>query len=181
MVKLGLTAIGDEWKPVKWQEMPTAFERDLARLIGIWTQELVRRAKLLAPVDSGKLRASINGRVVQLAGQILGLVGTNAKHGPFMEFGTGLYSTYPGAPRKRIVAKNGKALKIPIGRFGSIALVPEAAQAAHAVGPKAVQASIFRMSIRGAHPQPFLGPLLADYAPKIQADLDRLCAKHGFK
>jgi hypothetical protein len=181
MIKITLTTLGPGWKPAHWQQLQNEFERDLARLIGVWVQKLTHEAKQRVPTDTGQLRASIHGEVLRQARKIIGVVGTNAKHGPFVEFGTGIYSAWPGAPKQLIVAKNGKALKIPIGKFKSIRALPEAAQAAEAIGPRAVKGFVFRMSIKGSKPQPFLGPLLQEFGPQIQRELRLLCAKHGFK
>jgi|SaaInl8_200m_RNA_FD_contig_21_3281404_length_655_multi_5_in_0_out_0_2 HK97 gp10 family phage protein len=47
-----------------------------------------RDAKVNSPVDTGRLRASIEN-VVEAAGMVIqGLVGTMVEYGPFQEFGT---------------------------------------------------------------------------------------------
>lgn len=47
-----------------------------------------RAAKLLAPVNTGRLRASITPQVSIHGRVIRGTVGTNVKYGPFVELGT---------------------------------------------------------------------------------------------
>lgn len=54
--------------------------------------ELVEgEAKEKAPVDDGQLRASITHRVDEAAHEVA--IGTNVDYGPYMEVGTGIYST----------------------------------------------------------------------------------------
>jgi len=47
-----------------------------------------RSAKLKAPVDTGRLRASITPEVRQQGTETLGVVGSNVKYAPFQELGT---------------------------------------------------------------------------------------------
>lgn len=53
-------------------------------------------AKRLAPVDTGRLRASITSEVRSEGRDVRGVVGSNLKYAPYMELGTG---TYVGRPR----------------------------------------------------------------------------------
>ena len=46
-------------------------------------------AKTLCPVDSGRLKGSIRSQVDNNVGQ----VGTNVEYAPYVEIGTGLYSS----------------------------------------------------------------------------------------
>lgn len=52
------------------------------------TLEVQRRAKQNAPVDTGRLRASIIPDVVTRGNVVRGIVGSNVVYAPFMEFGT---------------------------------------------------------------------------------------------
>jgi HK97 gp10 family phage protein len=54
-----------------------------------------RDAKINAPVDTGRLRASIVPEIVAGADQIWGIVGSNVEYAPYQEFGTGIYAMYP--------------------------------------------------------------------------------------
>ena len=47
-----------------------------------------RRAKLNAPVDTGRLRASIWPSVKQSGNIITGVIGSNVEYAPYQEFGT---------------------------------------------------------------------------------------------
>jgi HK97 gp10 family phage protein len=55
------------------------------------------RAKQNAPVDTGRLRASIGHEIDAAPVPHWAKVGTNVKYAPFMEFGTGLFAEGPGA------------------------------------------------------------------------------------
>jgi HK97 gp10 family phage protein len=52
------------------------------------TLEVERQAKHNAPVDTGRLRASIIPDVVSQGNTVLGIVGSNVVYAPYMEFGT---------------------------------------------------------------------------------------------
>lgn len=51
-----------------------------------------RDAKILAPVDSGRLRASIIPEIRAEGREVLGVVGSNVVYAPYMELGTGIYA-----------------------------------------------------------------------------------------
>ena len=50
-------------------------------------QRVKRAAKLLAPVDTGRLRNSIQHKTVKANGKIEGSVFTNVEYAPYVEFG----------------------------------------------------------------------------------------------
>lgn len=54
-----------------------------------------RAAKLLAPVDTGRLRASVTNALTVDAQGLLALVGTNVTYAPFVELGTSRTSAQP--------------------------------------------------------------------------------------
>lgn len=56
-----------------------------------------RDAKRLAPVDTGRLRASITPSVSQYGETIEGVVGSNVTYAPYMELGTRPHWPPPGA------------------------------------------------------------------------------------
>jgi HK97 gp10 family phage protein len=49
---------------------------------------VLRDAKIMAPVDTGRLRASITPQVVSSGNVVQGIVGSNVKYAPFVEKGT---------------------------------------------------------------------------------------------
>src|SRR5512139_1604451 len=61
------------------------------------TLTVQRYAKQNAPVDTGRLRASILPEVVSDAEMLLGIVGSNVEYAPYQEFGTGPHAMYPTA------------------------------------------------------------------------------------
>ena len=56
------------------------------------TMKVQRDAKIAAPVDTGKLRASIVPEVALKDNVLEGVVGSNVKYAPYMEFGTGMHT-----------------------------------------------------------------------------------------
>lgn len=72
-----------------------ALDRLLESAAGPVAKDLARRAvrvdaaaKRLCPVDTGRLRSSINWRLAADARGLLALVGTNVHYAPHVEFGT---------------------------------------------------------------------------------------------
>lgn len=60
----------------------------VAQEIAVICQAIVSIAKVLAPVDTGRLRASITFLIGSDGAGIFGLVGTNVEYAPYQEFGT---------------------------------------------------------------------------------------------
>jgi len=56
------------------------------------TLKVQRDAKILAPVDTGRLRASIFPEVRTHTEVIEGVVGSNVTYAPYQELGTGIYA-----------------------------------------------------------------------------------------
>ena len=52
------------------------------------TMVVTRAARINAPVDTGRLRASITPEVVRQSNVVRGIVGSNVKYTPYMELGT---------------------------------------------------------------------------------------------
>lgn len=52
------------------------------------TMLVARAARILAPVDTGRLRASITPEVEMWGNEVIGVVGSNVAYAPFMELGT---------------------------------------------------------------------------------------------
>ncbi len=107
------------------------------------TLKVEARAVELCPVDEGRLRADIDHEVGRDAEGIYGRVGVNLDYGIDVERGTGLFEeTVPGvAPSaskgQRIKPKTAKALRFVVD--GQV---------------------IYRTSIKGMRPRPFLRPAL---------------------
>lgn len=69
------------------EEIVLASMRNKMRARMILAVEFVVGAAVLnCPVDTGNLRSSINGKVID---ETLGRVGTNVEYAPYVEFGTG--------------------------------------------------------------------------------------------
>jgi len=54
-------------------------------------------ARRLAPVDTGRLRASIIPEIRVMTNEVVGVVGSNVIYAPYMEFGTRPHWAPPGA------------------------------------------------------------------------------------
>lgn len=54
-----------------------------------------RSAKDRCPVDTGRLRSSINWRMARDGRGLLGIVGTNVAYAPYVEFGTARAGAQP--------------------------------------------------------------------------------------
>ena len=52
------------------------------------TLQLQRDARIFAPVDTGRLRASIIPTIRSTPASVEGVIGTNVEYAPYMEFGT---------------------------------------------------------------------------------------------
>lgn len=73
-------------------EVKKALQEAIERALERCGSQAEGYAKDLAPVDTGQLRNSITHKVVPSEQAVY--IGTNAEHGPYQEFGTGIY--YPG-------------------------------------------------------------------------------------
>jgi len=107
------------------------------------TLNVEARAVELCPVDEGALRADIHHVIERDDEGLVGKVGVNKRYGVHVERGTGLFEeTIPGVPAskskgQRITAKDGGMLRFEVD--GKV---------------------IYRRSIKGMRPQPFLRPAL---------------------
>ena len=86
-------------------------------------------AKELAPVDTGRLRASITPAVAREANEVIGVVGSNVEYAPYMEFGTGPAGD-PAVPHKASHWPPAAALDVWASRHG----MPSGAVVARAIG-----------------------------------------------
>jgi HK97 gp10 family phage protein len=72
-------------------EIDSRAERGMDKIGNI----VATQAKLLAPVKTGRLRRSIASRVERLGDNIQVVIGTNLEYAPFIEYGTGVFTTHP--------------------------------------------------------------------------------------
>jgi hypothetical protein len=61
---------------------------EMAQAMRDCTLMVQRDAKLLVPVDTGRLRASITPEVRMDGNEVMGVVGSNVKYAPYIETGT---------------------------------------------------------------------------------------------
>ncbi len=121
-----------------------------------------RGAKQRAPVDTGRLRASITSQADPSAHPLWAKIGTDIFHAPYLEWGTGLLSDGPG-PHRRYFPPGG-ALNLWASRhgFASGYLVARAIFMAGGTKP--------RRFLRGALEDSIdkIGGLLADLGNRIR-------------
>ena len=105
-------------------------------LIGI---RMRNELSIKAPYDtgnlSGKIRYDVEGEKITFS---------MPDYGMYLEYGTGLFNTFPGAPKERIYAKNGKAMA-----WGKTIGTTKSGKP---------MKSMVRRSIKGMTPQPFIRP-----------------------
>ena len=80
------------------EEVLEAFDESCLRALERCGQQAEGYAKDLCPVDTGALRTSIAHKVDP--GEPAAYIGTNQEYGPYVEFGTGAYSSTGGGTPK---------------------------------------------------------------------------------
>jgi HK97 gp10 family phage protein len=100
-----------------FNQAPRIASEEFGRAFHVLTQGIATDAKRLAPVDTGRLRSSINAQVEFRGTEIRGMVGTAVFYAPFMEFGTGKAGD-PAVPHKAGHWPPGKALGTWAKRHG---------------------------------------------------------------
>lgn len=65
-------------------------------------------AKIKCPVDNGLLRNSITHYIEDNPDELVGVVGTNVEYAPYVEFGTGIYSSLGNGRQDRWKYKDAK-------------------------------------------------------------------------
>lgn len=68
------------------------------------------KAKVLCPVDQGRLRSSITHELVEVGGDLVVRIGTNVSYARFVHDGTGIY----GPSRQPIRPRRSKVLAWPV-------------------------------------------------------------------
>jgi HK97 gp10 family phage protein len=81
---------------------PAQLAQLLASPAGVVGRDIARRAvqvdsvaKRMCPVDTGRLRASINWRMETDSRGLLAVIGTNVEYAPYQEFGTRHMPAHP--------------------------------------------------------------------------------------
>lgn len=96
------------------EEVLQAFDEACLRALERCGNQAEGYAKDLAPVDTGALRNSISHKVVP--SEPAAYIGTNLEYAPYVEFGTGQYSTTGGGTPKSKWAYMGDDGKWHIGK-----------------------------------------------------------------
>lgn len=77
------------------QTLFTSTEGDIAKDLQRRALKVDRRAKQLAPVDTGRLRSSITNQLAKDSQGLLALVGSNVHYAAFVELGTSKMRSQP--------------------------------------------------------------------------------------
>lgn len=91
-------------------------KQDAGKLVIKATLRVLNRAKILAPVDTGNLRASLTQEIKTRKKVVIGRVGTNVNYAWFVHEGT--------KPHK-IKAKDAGALRFYWPKVGAVTVVPK--------------------------------------------------------
>jgi len=117
-----------------------------------------RNAKKLAPVDTGRLRSSIETDVDKSTLPLFATIGTNVKYAPYMEYGTARNSDSPRRGKRSHFPPPG-ALDLWARRHG----IANGFVVAQAIFDKG-----------GLEPRKFMRDGLRDSLPNINSNLNRL-------
>lgn len=104
-------------------------------------RRVVNRAKVLCPVDRGRLRSSITFEIVAGGGTIRGRVGTNVSYALAVHDGTGIY----GPKGRPIRPVNKSILRFPVRGMTSAA-----------TRSQTPTGFVFAREVKGSPPRPFL-------------------------
>jgi len=166
----------------KWAEgLPDEFHKRTSLLVGSYGLRIEREAKKLAPVADNILKPSIHTDISRRGQQTRAKVGTDVQHGPYVEFGTGLYG--PERRAYEIKPKTKKALAFT-ARAGTQLATGRAlfrSKTGRLVlsrkrGAKTIVRSVIHP---GIHPQPYLHPPFDRLMPFFMNDLRQIVTALG--
>jgi hypothetical protein len=120
-------------------------------------QRGVNLSRQLCPVDEGRLRASIKGKVERRGQALVGSWGSDVPYALYRHEGTGIY----GPKRRRIRPKRAQVLAFESS--GTTGPLPKGTKKA-ARGARPI---VFARSVRGTPPSPFLTDALALVLPGV--------------
>lgn len=81
-------ALAKEFEKIRREAKTAVLKRAVTKACYIIHEDALRRT----PVNTGRLRNSIAVDVKVKGTKVIGIVGTNVKYAPFVEFGTGIYA-----------------------------------------------------------------------------------------
>lgn len=85
----------------KLKNSPQIIEKAQRNMLEMATFMAQGEAKVKAPIDTGKLRASITSKIIKRNNEMVGVVGTNLDHAPYQEYGTGIFGPFKRPIRMR--------------------------------------------------------------------------------
>jgi hypothetical protein len=153
-----------------------------------WVLKISAQAKRNAPVDRGTFRNSITEAVFAQSDQITGVVGSNLKESPFIEYGTGQIGKRT-ALAQGVTAPPGYNYGPKEGHFVPFAVAPDLIRWLNKHGFSVVPSGLGRYDImrsgtiisRGAKgfkvsgkAQPSITPAFLKYKDEIARDFEKL-------
>lgn len=110
-LNMSVTVIGADTLAKAFADASGICQGALTDAVNKTALDVEKIAKELAPHDTGNLRDSIHTNHAHPGdGNIKAEVGTNVQYAIDQEYGTGIYSEYPNAPKTVIKPKNAKAM-----------------------------------------------------------------------
>ena len=134
-------------------------KEDAGKLVIKTTIRVLNRAKILTPVDTGNLRASLTQDIKMKSGEVVGRVSTNVNYAIYVHEGTKAHKIYP---------KNAKALVFYWPKVGAKTVVPKKAPGWTGHFAKGTRFMIGKGYVQhpGTKGRPFLRTALVEEATK---------------
>lgn len=145
-------------------------------------KEAQRQARKLVPVDTGSLRRRIKSRKAEMSltgNMVVGELYVETVPGEYdysraVEYGTGIYSTYPGSPRRYIVPKIARYLKflarrpdVPYNPYFIFRRFKKDTKEMKVLHADAYKYLTFRRKVKGQKKQPYLRPAMKTAQKKM--------------
>ena len=83
------------WDEAAWNRVFNSPDGITGQYLAKIAQQISNRAKQLAPVDTGRLRNSIDWNIGSVNNKITAHIGTNVEYARYVEFGTRYWSGQP--------------------------------------------------------------------------------------
>lgn len=100
----------------KLNKMSKTTKQTIEKEVGKNSKLIQAQAKALAPVDTGNLRNNITTQIEWNGNICIGTISCDVEYGPYVEFGTGIYSTLGMGRQTPWVYKDGKGFHYTQGQ-----------------------------------------------------------------
>lgn len=165
----GLEALASEL-----DKLVSGIDGDVKQIVQDEAQSIADEAKNLAPVDAGRLRESIQTRVIEENGEIAGEVYTNLDYAAYVEFGTGPVGQAAGLKIDGINLRYRQTpWAIPADKIDA-----SVAEKYHFIKLYDEDGEVSGYLTRGQAPQPFLYPAMQSHEDEIKEKLGTAINMH---